>query len=128
MALTSGTKLGPYEIQSPLGSGGMGEVYRATDTKLGRDVALKVLPGEMAQDQAAMHRRYVASKRHTIQVDFDDYLHALGKERRAGSERARRQGFRLPVAPGAARAQPVQAPSPALIVGAVPPGGGTPWA
>ena len=45
-----GTKLGPYEIQSPLGAGGMGEVYRATDTKLGRDVALTVLPIEMARD------------------------------------------------------------------------------
>jgi dimethylaniline monooxygenase (N-oxide forming) len=44
-----------------------------------------------------MSRRYVASKRHTIQVDFDDYLYALEKERRAGAERARRQGFRLPV-------------------------------
>ena len=56
MALTSGTKIGPYEIQSPLGAGGMGEVYRATDTKLGRDVALKVLPAEMAHDPERLAR------------------------------------------------------------------------
>src|ERR1700739_4539459 len=56
MALPSGTKLGSYEIRSPLGAGGMGEVYRATDTKLGRDVALKVLPAEMAQDSERLGR------------------------------------------------------------------------
>jgi TolB-like protein/Tfp pilus assembly protein PilF len=56
MALISGTKLGPYEIQSPLGAGGMGEVYRATDTKLGRDVALKVLPADMAHDPERLAR------------------------------------------------------------------------
>src|ERR1022692_4260885 len=56
MPLSSGTRLGPYEIQSPLGAGGMGEVYRATDTKLGRDVALKVLPAEMAHDPERLAR------------------------------------------------------------------------
>ena len=50
MALTFGTKLGPYEIQSPLGAGGMGEVYRARDTRLGRDVAIKVLPAHLSSD------------------------------------------------------------------------------
>jgi serine/threonine protein kinase/Tol biopolymer transport system component len=50
MALTPGTKLGPYEIQSPLGAGGMGEVYRARDTRLGRDVAIKVLTSHLSSD------------------------------------------------------------------------------
>ena len=60
---------------------------------------------DLEHETAAMRKLSDASKLHTIQVDFDDYLYALGKERRAGAERARRQGFRLPVAPGAARAQ-----------------------
>src|ERR1017187_5763137 len=56
MALTSGTKLGPYEIQSPLGAGGMGEVYRAKDTRLGREVAIKVLPEALAKDTDRLRR------------------------------------------------------------------------
>src|SRR5271170_4954210 len=56
MALTSGTKLGPYEIQSPLGAGGMGEVYRALDTKLDRVVAIKVLPASLAQNPERLAR------------------------------------------------------------------------
>jgi eukaryotic-like serine/threonine-protein kinase len=56
MALTPGTKLGPYEIQSLLGSGGMGEVWRALDTRLGRDVAIKVLPATLANDADRLRR------------------------------------------------------------------------
>jgi len=56
MELAKGTKLGPYEIQSPLGAGGMGEVYRARDERLGREVAVKVLPGKVAGDPARLRR------------------------------------------------------------------------
>src|SRR5271169_2980962 len=56
MALTTGTKLGPYEIQSPLGSGGMGEVYRAIQSSLGRQVAIKVLPAEKVADPERKQR------------------------------------------------------------------------
>ncbi len=56
MALNSGTKLGPYEVITPLGAGGMGEVYRARDTKLNREVVLKVLPEAFAQDAERMAR------------------------------------------------------------------------
>ncbi len=56
MALRAGTRLGPYEIISPLGGGGMGEVYRARDTRLGRDVAVKILPSSLADSAAARQR------------------------------------------------------------------------
>ena len=56
MALAAGVKLGPYEIVAPLGAGGMGEVYRARDPRLGREVAIKVLPGGVSSDPDRLHR------------------------------------------------------------------------
>ncbi len=56
MHLAPGTRLGPYEVVAPLGAGGMGEVYRAKDTRLDRSVALKVLPSHLAEDKAALAR------------------------------------------------------------------------
>lgn len=56
MSLAAGQKLGPYEISAPLGAGGMGEVYRAKDTRLGREVAIKILPAEFSSNQNRMER------------------------------------------------------------------------
>src|SRR5689334_24823303 len=56
MSLASGTRLGPYEILSPLGAGGMGEVYRARDTRLERTVAIKVLPNHLSSNPELKQR------------------------------------------------------------------------
>src|SRR5690242_11400431 len=56
MTLSAGFRLGPYEVLSPLGAGGMGEVYRARDTRLGREVAVKVLSPEFAKDPDRLRR------------------------------------------------------------------------
>ncbi len=56
LALTASTRLGPYEVTAQIGEGGMGQVYRATDTKLNRDVAIKILPEAFAHDADRLAR------------------------------------------------------------------------
>jgi serine/threonine protein kinase len=83
MALTSGTKLGPYEIQSPLGAGGMGEVYRARDTRLDRTVAVKILPSHLSENDEAKQRfdreaRAISSLNHPNICTLYDVGHQAG--------------------------------------------------
>ncbi len=83
MALTSGTKLGPYEIQSAIGAGGMGEVYRARDTRLGRDVAIKVLPQHLSSHPVRKERfereaRAISSLNHPRICTLHDVGHQDG--------------------------------------------------
>ncbi|HKW89854.1 MAG TPA: protein kinase [Candidatus Acidoferrales bacterium] len=85
MSLTSGTKLGPYEIQSPIGAGGMGEVYRARDTRLGRDVAIKILPQHLASTPEVRQRfereaRAVSSLNHPHICTLHDVGHQDGTD------------------------------------------------
>ena len=56
MPIVPGSRLGPYEIVAPLGAGGMGEVYRAKDAKLGREIAIKVLPAAVGDDRGRRQR------------------------------------------------------------------------
>ncbi len=81
MALASGTKLGPYEIVSPLGAGGMGEVYRARDSRLGREVALKVLPQSFASDADRL-RRFEQEARAVAALNHPNILaiHDIGEQ------------------------------------------------
>ena len=84
MTLRAGTLLGPYEVVDLLGAGGMGEVYRAHDRKLGRDVALKVLPDDLAAERDRLERfereaRAVASLSHPNILAIFDYGSADGR-------------------------------------------------
>ena len=109
MALTSGTKLGPYEIQSPLGAGGMGEVYRARDTRLDRTVAIKVLASHLSSSPELKQRmereaRAVSSLNHSHichlydigSQDGADYLVMEYLEGETLAERLRKGPLPLP--------------------------------
>src|SRR5271157_5955432 len=85
MALTTGTKLGPYEIESPLGAGGMGEVYRARDARLGRTVAIKILPAHLSSNAEAKQRlereaRAISSLNHPNICTLYDVGHQDGAD------------------------------------------------
>jgi len=73
LPLTAGTRLGPYDILAPLGAGGMGEVYRARDSRLGRDVAIKVLPASFASDPDRL-RRFELEARATGMLNHPNIL------------------------------------------------------
>ena len=81
MPLSAGVRLGPYEIVARLGSGGMGDVYRARDTRLGRDIAVKVLPAELATDADRM-RRFEAEARSASRLNHPNIvtIHDVGNE------------------------------------------------
>ena len=85
MALSAGTKLGPYEIVAPLGAGGMGEVYRARDTRLGRDVAIKVLPEHLA-DRPDLRERFDREARAIASLNHSHIctLHDIGRQDATG--------------------------------------------
>jgi hypothetical protein len=101
MSLLAGARLGPYKIVSPLGAGGMGEVYRARDTRLGRDVAIKVLPASFSTDHDRL-RRFEQEARAASALN-----HPAGRSDR-GDRRVSRRGrdgrgsrrSRYPAAPG----------------------------
>ncbi len=79
MTLAAGTRLGPFEIVRPIGKGGMGEVYRAHDTKLGRDVAIKVLPDALAHDADRL-QRFEREARTLAALNHPNIAHIYGLE------------------------------------------------
>jgi serine/threonine protein kinase len=92
MTLAAGSRLGPYEILAPLGAGGMGEVYRARDTRLGREVAIKVLPEEFSADPARLQRfeqeaRSASALNHPNIVTVHDILQTPASEGNASFSR-----------------------------------------
>src|SRR5678815_899106 len=83
MSLGPGTRLGPYEIQSAIGAGGMGEVYRARDTRLDRDVAIKILPEAFAEDPERL-ARFEREAKTLAAINHPNIAQIYGLEESAG--------------------------------------------
>jgi serine/threonine protein kinase len=84
MTLTTGTKLGSYEVASQIGAGGMGEVYQAHDTKLGRDVAIKILPEAFAHDPERLSR-FQREAKMLAALNHPNIAHIYGLEENASA-------------------------------------------
>jgi serine/threonine protein kinase len=97
MTLPSGSRLGPYEILSPVGAGGMGEVYRARDSRLGRDVAIKVLPEEWHSDPERL-RRFEQEAKAAGALNHPNLLAVYDVGTHAWDFRAAEQSFRRAIA------------------------------
>src|SRR5713101_1966417 len=82
MSLSAGTRLGPYEILAPIGKGGMGEVYRAKDTKLDRDVAIKIVPESFAHDPERL-ARFEREAKVLAALNHPNIAQIYGREERA---------------------------------------------
>src|ERR1700685_4286595 len=83
MPLSAGTRFGPFEVLAPLGAGGMGEVYRARDTKLNRDVALKILPDAFASDPDRL-TRFTREAQTLAALNHPNIAHIYGLEESGG--------------------------------------------
>ncbi len=93
MALAPGGLVGPYSVTAPIGSGGMGEVWKARDTRLGRDVAIKVLPAVFSQD-ADRRARFEREARVLASLNHSNIASIYGIEECAGRRRRIRAGAR----------------------------------
>src|SRR3954471_4746256 len=108
MPLSAGTRLGPYEILAPIGAGGMGEVYKATDTKLDREVAIKILPDALAQDPERL-ARFEREARVLASLNHPNIAQIYGVEDRAlVMELVEGETLRGPLAPALALAYATQ--------------------
>jgi len=106
MPIQSGTHLGPYEILSAIGAGGMGEVYRARDPKLGRDVAIKVLPEAFARDSERM-ARFQREAKVLASLDHPNIASIYGLEDSGGTRGLVMQLVEGPTLAGRIKAGPI---------------------